>query len=571
MPTPDLSRLRRLDTWLLFATALLVIAAGMGLRDPWPADEPRFALVAKQMVESGNWLFPHRGIELYSDKPPMLMWLEGLFFLLTGNWRVAFLMPSLVATLAALWCVKDLGTRLWTRKVGLYAAWALLFAFQFTYQAKRAQIDALVLGMITVANYGLLRHLLKGPDWKMWVLGWFFAGLGTITKGVGFLALVMILPAAVASLRGWPGVRVGVRDGRFWLGPLAFLVAVSIWLVPMVTTALSAGTPEYRAYLDDILLHQTAGRYAKSWDHPQPPWYFLEVMFMWVPAFLALPWAIPAWRRRLQRRDARYLLPIAWWLLVIVFFSIPHGKRDVYVMPALPMFCLALAPLLPGIVRKRVPRLVMYAVALLMVAATLYFGLALHGGHGQLAQKLYRDRGLDPAQAVGLAWVLLAMASWGIGSLLWFRRRPMAAMLSTLAGVWVLFGFGTYPLLNASSSARGVMTAVAQRIGPDAQLGLVAWKEQNLLMTQTPHTFNFGFVKPWNEQLRDGLAWQAQAPDGRWLLVQQIALPGCVDRTLAERVGSSNRRGWWLVPMAARVDCPAAPDVPANDKDTGDD
>ena len=57
---------RTRDTWLFWITALLVLGAGLGLRDPWPADEPRFALVAKQMVESGNLLFPHWGIELYS-------------------------------------------------------------------------------------------------------------------------------------------------------------------------------------------------------------------------------------------------------------------------------------------------------------------------------------------------------------------------------------------------------------------------------------------------------------------------------------------------------------------------
>ena len=53
--------------WWFFAIAFVVLFAGYGLRDPWPADEPRFVLVAKQMVESGNWLFPHRGIELYPE------------------------------------------------------------------------------------------------------------------------------------------------------------------------------------------------------------------------------------------------------------------------------------------------------------------------------------------------------------------------------------------------------------------------------------------------------------------------------------------------------------------------
>ena len=538
---------RTRDTWLFWITALLVLGAGLGLRDPWPADEPRFALVAKQMVESGNWLFPHRGIELYSDKPPMLMWLQAAFYTVSGNWRVAFLLPSLLAALGTLWCVQDLGRRLWTRKVGLYAAWALLFAFQFTWQAKKAQIDPLVTFFITLANYGLLRHVLLGPDWRWWTLGWFAAGLGTITKGVGAIALLMLLPAAIASLRGWPRVRVHARDARFWLGPLAFVVAVSLWLLPVVAVALARDLPEYRAYLDDILFRQTAKRYSQSWDHHQPPWYFLSVMLaMWIPPVLALPWAIPAWWRRLRRRDARYLLPLAWWAMALLFFSIPDGKRDVYIMPALPMMCLALAPLLPGLLRKRWAQALLLVLAGLLALLFLAAGLALFGGDGAMAGRLQQQRGLTAAGLHAGAWMLLAMGVWGVACVLAFRRRAVVALFSTLGGVWVVFSLVGYPILNDASSSRGVMNAVGKRIGPDAGLGLVAWKEQNLLMADRAAA-NFGFKLAWDEQLRRGVAWQAQAP-GRWLLVQEEALADCLDPERIELAGISNRRRWWLVP-----------------------
>ena len=62
-----------------------------------------------------------------------------------------------------------------------------------------------------------------------------------------------------------------------------------------------------------------------------------------------------------------------------------------------------------------------------------------------------------------------------------------------LAGVWVLYGLVAYPLLNDSSSARGLMAQAGARIGGDAELGLVAWKEQNLLMADRAAT-TFGFV-----------------------------------------------------------------------------
>src|SRR3546814_10740710 len=110
------------EFWLLAVVALLVLGAGLGLRDPWPADEPRFVLVAKQMWESGDWWFPHRGQVLYPDKPPLYFWLLGASYALVRDWTVAFLLPSLLAALGTLWLTFDLGRRLWDRRAGLWAA-----------------------------------------------------------------------------------------------------------------------------------------------------------------------------------------------------------------------------------------------------------------------------------------------------------------------------------------------------------------------------------------------------------------------------------------------------------------
>ena len=72
----------------------------------------------------------------------------------------------------------------------------------------------------------------------------------------------------------------------------------------LLLAALATGSDAYRAYIDDILFQQTARRYTHSWDHHQPGWYFLATMpLLWIPPILALPWALPAWRRRLRRRD----------------------------------------------------------------------------------------------------------------------------------------------------------------------------------------------------------------------------------------------------------------------------
>ncbi|HEV2540838.1 MAG TPA: glycosyltransferase family 39 protein [Frateuria sp.] len=534
--------------WLLMLIALVVVGAGIGLRDPWPSDEPRFTLAAKQMVEGGDWLFPHRGSELYADKPPVLMWTEAASFEVVRNWRIAFLLPSLLAALGTLALVYDLGRRLWSRQAGLYAAAGLLLAFQFVYQTKRAQIDPLVMFLITAGNWGLLRHLLLGPNWRAYWLGCFCAGLGVITKGVGFLPLLLLLPYAFALRRGWDGVvRMGPGQAmRWWLGLLAVLAAIALWLVPMLLAARAhAGNPAYAAYVRDILFHQTADRYAKSWGHIHSPLYYVPiVLFSWLPLSLTYPGTLPRWWRALKARDARMLLPLAWVALVLVFFSIPAGKRDVYILPALPMVALASAPFLDELMRMRWLRTAGLVFVGLFGTLLLVVGAYALLATPEAATQWALDRGFAGVRA--LWWWLAAIGATQLLLVAALRlRRAAWAVGGGMVALWLGWSFGIAPLLNQSSSAAGLMARVAARMQPGDAVGLVAWKEQNLLMLDRPEV-DFGFTRPWPQQYAAAVAWQAADPAHRWLFVQEPAMGHCVRRDRAIDVGPANRREWWM-------------------------
>ncbi|MBN8894503.1 MAG: glycosyltransferase family 39 protein [Rhodanobacter sp.] len=523
------------------AFALLVLGAGLGLRDPWPSDEPRFALVAQWMVEHGQWLFPHRGHELYPDKPPVFMWLQALSYYLTGHWRIAFLLPSLLAALGALALVYDLARRLWGHRSALLAAATLLVTIHFTYQMRNAQIDPLLLGWMTLANYGLLRHLLLGPCWRWFAVGCFFAGVGVATKGVGVLALLMLVPYLVARRGHWRHLALPTGGWR-WAGGLAlFFVAILGWLLPMLLIARADGDPQHAEYVQNILFGQTVHRYATPTGHIHSPFYFLGIIVVdWLPLSLLLPWALPAWWRRLKRRDARFLLPLGWAVLVLLFFSLSPGKRDVYILPALPMVALALAPLLPGLLRRRGVRIAVFALTVLL-AGTLAAASAL-AIHRHPAWALKIEQSLDPR----IWWMLLAIgvAGLAIAALTRVRRAPLGWLL--FAGVlWSVYGVWGYPLLNGDRSARDVMVEARAIAGPQATIGLLAWKEQNLLMAQGPVT-EFGFRKPWPQQYAEAIAWLEGDPAQRWIFSLDEAMGACVDRARAIHVGHANRREWWM-------------------------
>lgn len=531
---PLFSASMRADLYWFFGFALILLAVGIGLRDPWPADEPRFALAAKQMFESGDWLFPHRGIELYADKPPLFMAVQAAAYSVVRSWRVAFLLPSLLAALGTLVLTYDLARRLWNHRIGMYAAILLLFTVQFTFQAKKAQIDPTESFFIMLSCYGLLRHLLLGPDWRMYWLGFFAAGLGVITKGVGFLALLMFVPYLFARLRGWQHLARIERDGwRWWLGPVFFLLALAVWLAPMLLSVWLHPSAEGRAYVHDILFHQTAERYADAWQHQQPWWYFLGVIAgSWMPLVLTLPGTLPAWRERFFARDARYLLPLDWLLLVVIFFSLSRGKRDVYILPALPMLALTTAPFLEDLLQKRWLRYLCLALVVVLTLGLLLIGLSGLLAHPGFTVRLAQDRGFDPASN-GQWLLLLGIGGIGLLSLVLFRlRRAPIGLLTMLTGVWLLFGLCGYPLLNPTSSASAIMARAAELAGPGTELGLVAWKEQNLLQAP-PGTQDFGFVKPWHEQLAQAMHWQHEQPAQRAIFILEDALGNCVDKTRA--------------------------------------
>ncbi|WP_267220697.1 ArnT family glycosyltransferase [Dyella silvae] len=545
--TAPLSPRERLQRWWLMLGALLVLAAGIGMRGPTPSDEPRFALVARQMVESGNWLIPHRGTDWYSDKPPTFMALQALSYVVTGHWWVAFLLPSLLASIGTLWLIYDLARRLWGHRVGLWAGGALLCTIQFVFQAKRGQIDPTVTFFLTAANVGLLRHFLLGPDWRAFWFGCFAAGLGVITKGVGVLAFLMLVPWLVARHQAWHGLSPIAFRPLHWLGGIAaFAAAIALWLVPLLLYVHTHDSQTARAYVHDIFFNQTVNRYVHPWNSIQPPWFYLEVIFTsWLPLTLAVPGLLPAWWERLRSRDARLLLPLAWVVMLIVFFSLTRAKRDVYIMPALPLLALSAAPFLENIMQRRWAQWTAIGFLLVLGVATLGAGAAAWIAHPPAAERFVAARQLGD-QAAWLWSMFIAMGAWLLCAALVFRlRRAGLAMLAGLAGVWLIWGLGIAPMLARASSPAALAARVEQTIGPQAELALVAWKEE-LPPVFTRKLTDFGFVTPWHTQLSDAILWQKEAPEQRWVLVLADVTPPCIDPAATKDMGVTSGRDWRL-------------------------
>jgi 4-amino-4-deoxy-L-arabinose transferase-like glycosyltransferase len=550
-PGRDSGRDVALDVLWLLGLVLLFVGTGLGLRDPWPADEPRFALVAQDMLRSGDWLFPRVGGDLYADKPPLFFWLIAAATAATGSLRIAFLLPSLLAGLGTVLLTYDLMRRARGREVGLATAFVLLLTFQFVWQARQAQIDAVLCFFTTLGLYGLLRHLCLGPARGWFLVGWAAAGLGVITKGVGFLPLLALVPFAILVRRRWRAAvpRIGMLGAA---GAVSMLIAIGLWFVPMMVASSAGG--DLLEYRQEILFHQTVTRYADAWHHHAPVYYYVVqiIPIFWLPAIALVPWLWPRWREALRERTTLIAVLLAWVLIVVLFFTTSTGKRTLYILPAVPAFAMAAGPWLPELLRARGPRRLAFALA-----------CAIAAGAGLLALLLavQPERARHVAELYGIRPVLLLAAFAACCALVVgvLRVRDGWLAYAGVLGLALVFtGLVVYPRIDAARSGRAFTERVEQASAGIRELGLVGAKEQYLLQLRRP-TVNFGNARSREREreANDAARWLAD-DSSRGLVMGERVREMCFKDAAAVDLGRANQQHWFLVTGVPDPSCAAA-------------
>lgn len=539
---------------LLFISIILIFV-GLGFRDPWPADEPRFAQIAKEMVETGQWFFPARAAEFYPDKPPVFMWSIAIFYALFGSLNIAFLLPSALCSLLTIYLVFDIGRKLWNPETGFIAGLLLVFSFQFMLQAKSAQIDAMVCAWITLGCYGFLRFLLFDAKWRWFYLACFFMGIGVITKGVGFLPILILIPYMfMRFICNYHSILKPDNESivKWLLGLLVMLLAIGLWFVPMLVLVELSHNPLLEQYRDNILFKQTVTRYADSWHHIKPFWYYFVSVIpaFWLPLSIFIPWLIPHWIRAIKKQDARVILPLTWIVLVLVFFSISPGKRGVYILPALPMLALISAPYVRQILQRRAVNWILWALVTGISLGLLAFALA-GLSNASFTQKLVTEYAISPWYffiSIGLAGLL--------GTLITVKQQQWRSWPLFISVLWILYSTWGYGLLEVVKTPKKIFQQMQHIVPQNAEVGLVDFAEQFILFSPYPIT-HFGYHTDNAEQVKAAYQWIGTSKNRFILLSFELVEGLCFDKSKVIHLGVAHRTDWVLLNSASRIDgCP---------------
>ena len=315
---------------VLLAVSALLLLLGLGSRELW-GPETRWANIALQMLQSGDYLDPYLKGSPYYDKPLPSYWLitasAGLMGGL-GHWSLR--LSSVIAAWLSVWLVYLLGEQLFRKGTGLIAGWMLATTFYFIFWARVATADILTLFGLLAAVWWYWR----GPDdtrLSRYCVFFLLLSLTSLLKGlIGFILPGLVLLPHLLSEQRWKRH----LNGRLLL---ALVIAGAVYMLPFALSRLY-GAPTYGESGLGLVLRENVVRFFNPFDHMGPIYTYL----IYLPAY-TLPWA-PFWMIGLwvALRQWRQIEPNTRWLvwglgLLFVFFTASGSRRSYYVLPLVPL------------------------------------------------------------------------------------------------------------------------------------------------------------------------------------------------------------------------------------------
>lgn len=333
----------------------LILCACIGFADFSTKGEPREALVAADMLRSGNWILP---IDLSGDmayKPPMFHWLIAIFSLPAGHvTEFTARIPSALALTLLSWitaifcCGRDRQHE--HKKFGILATLLMLTCFEIFRAGTVCRVDMLLTLFIVSAMYFLFRSCHSDKRLLFLLTAILCMSGGTLTKG----PVAILLPL-----------------GSYWIYRLIkkdnFLKTTGICLCLMIVAIILPALWYYAAYEQGgdkflkLAMEENFGRFLghMTYDsHIKPLWYnFTSLLSGWLPWSLILLLSLILLRKtkinisatlrhplqsiRNTRPEAMFAIIAA--IVIFIFYCIPKSKRSVYLLPMYPFMAYGIA------------------------------------------------------------------------------------------------------------------------------------------------------------------------------------------------------------------------------------
>ena len=518
------------------------------------ADEPRYAQVAREMLEAHSAAC-HQAQAKVFPKSIRLEDLQASMHCLAGGTVTPLLygQPWLEKPALYYWRAmsffKEFGVSDWSARLpsssGAFFLIVLVFLpmrrFRPGGHLYAALITASCLGIASFARGASTDMQLAAPfcigmlGWyawyetgkKFWLFDlYFFGAAATLAKGPVAIFLALVIICLFLGLRKEWAV---LRRTLWWPGLGLFLLMVLPWYI-----AVQRRNPTF--YRQFFLEHNLERFATNRYQHHQPFWYYLAILFI-----ALMPWtvlgiralydgvdvSIAEWSAR--RKPLRYLghsragdafpeFLVLWAVFPILFFSFSGSKLPGYILPSIPPLTILIGDYLSRIRQRGMPSWLLWSHA--ACCALLVFVLVLAPQHMKYDTLVPSRPWLVIASLAALATMLVVVAvvrRWGIAQLCNITLVPILSMLVFLLGF-----YGRE--LDLTYSARPLAQEIARQ----------APNEKIVAVESIKRDMDYGLAFYRNERL---VHYEADGvPDAEHLLVIRASDTEALNRWLTGRV-----------------------------------
>ena len=488
----------RLSYELIVIIAAALIYFGCAVSPPSLMDDVDAvqAQIARNMLESGDWVTARLDGVKYLEKSPLIYWMMAGSFELFGPHDWAARIPVVICIVLLCWLTARIGAWAFSPRAGLFSGLTLatcIGLFLFT----RILIPDVVLTLtIALAMWGFLRALDDDEARpRLWAAIMAAAiGTGLLLKGL----IAAVFPVAAALLYLTFTKQLLSKDAWKRLRPVSgALIALAIaapWHIiatlrnpPYFVWSMDSGPGNYRGFfwfyfMNEHVLRFLNRRFPRDYN-TVPRLYFWLFHLLWL-----FPWSVffPAAIRRVMssgfgrdRAGRMRLLATCWIGFILVFFTF-SSTQEYYSMPCYPALALLIGSALVeedrwSLIGRRVLAVVAGMAALAIAA--IWWSVRSLPSPGDISQALTQNPDLytlslghmgdltlnsfaylrTPLVLAGIAFALGAVVAWRMKGL---RLAIGLAVMMTLflhAARMAMVVFDPYlasrPLANALMSS----------------------------------------------------------------------------------------------------------------------
>jgi 4-amino-4-deoxy-L-arabinose transferase-like glycosyltransferase len=304
------------------------------------------AQIARNMLDSGDWVTPHLDGVKYLEKSPLKYWMIAVSYMIFGVHDWAARLPVALFTILLCWLTVRIGTWAFSQQAGLYAGFALATCVGLFLFTRILIPDVILTFTITLAMWSFLRALEPDePHPRRWAYVMAAAiGTGLLLKGL--IAAAFPIGAGLVYLAA---SRQLFRKNAWqrlhpFSGGLIVLLIAAPWHVlatlrnpPYFYFSMHSGPGQYHGFFwfyffNEHLLRFLNLRYPRDYD-TVPRFYFWILHLLWLfPWSAYFPAAFRLSYRPTDRAGRMRLLAICWTGFLLVFFTL-STTQEYYSMP----------------------------------------------------------------------------------------------------------------------------------------------------------------------------------------------------------------------------------------------